>query len=223
MTLSSAARRPLEQKRRRSRHAREWLSKYLSELWYGHRGELIAIVTTLGFWLADVKTSVDVSVWALLAVTVLLIYLGAILLDTLESTAAFFGVVDVPYSIVTHKSLEEAELVSANHLQALKSQGLSTPKVFRRFLVSSTDWRYFDQLRRPSGDLKQLAQDIRAHFIRLSNRVTSQARYHLFFVTTPTVALGLGAMIGRDIRCRSTSISVQRDLRSSLTQRLTEP
>lgn len=75
--------------------------------------------------------------------------------------------------------------------------------MFQRFLISPSDWRYFDQNRVQDEKWKLLVQNIRDHFIRLSKRVTAPARFHLFFVTPPTVALALGAIIGRDIRCKA--------------------
>jgi hypothetical protein len=182
----------------------QWTKRYLQELWGAHHAEIITVVTTIAFWVADARASTTaVSPWAWGGIVALLVYLLYIFRDARETTNAVFGLVEVPYTIVTHKSIEEADLIVAGHLQALTDQGLSVSRVFQRFLISSTDWRYFDQNRAQDEKWRPLVQNIRDHFIRLSKRITAPVRFHLFFVTSPTIALALGATIGRDIRCKA--------------------
>ena len=176
---------------------------YLKELWRGHHADLITVVTGIGFWVADHQPLSNISWWGAGVIFVLVTYLLYILRDAWLSAAALSGVVELPYSIVTNKPIEEAELLFENHAQVLIDQGFSLTRVFERFLISRFDWRYFNQDRLEDEKWRDLVRDIRAHLIRLSKRITVPARYHLFFVTPPAVALGLGAIVGRDIRSKA--------------------
>lgn len=103
----------------------QWTKRYIDELWRAHHAELIAVVTTIAFWVANFRASTTaVSLWAWAAVTVLLGYLLFIVRDARETTKAVFGLVEVPYCIVTNKSIEEADFVVGSNLQALTDQGL---------------------------------------------------------------------------------------------------
>lgn len=176
---------------------------FVKEMWRRHHAHLITVITGIGFWLADHATLAGVSRWGLGVITVLVLYLFYILYDAWLSTSALKGVVEVPYSMVTDKPIEEAEILFGNHAQVLVDQGIALPRIFDRFLIAGSDWHYFNQNRLASDKWAELIRDLRAHFIRLSKRVTSPARYHLFFVTPPGIALGLGAVLGRDIRAKA--------------------
>jgi hypothetical protein len=161
------------------------------------------IVTTIGLSAADLRISQGISPWGGSVIIVLLVYLLFILRDARKNADAVFGLVEAPYSIITDKSVEEADLLCDNHARALTDQGFPLSRVCERFLISRTDWRYYNPDRLVEEGWRELVQEIRDHFIRLSRRVTAQARFHLFFVTSPTVVLAFGATLGRDIRARA--------------------
>jgi len=179
-----------------------WTEGYFRELWRSHHAEVMMILPTIGFGLADLRTQ-GPSLWGGLAAASLLFYLGFILLDAGKTMSALSGVVDVPYSIITHKSIEEAELYFASHAQSLLDHDVPLRRILDRFLISGPDWRYYDQNRVTDGKRAESLNQIRSHFIRLSRRVTAPARYHLFFVTVAPIGLAFGATIGRDIRCKA--------------------
>jgi hypothetical protein len=81
-------------------------------------------------------------------------------------------------------------------------QKIPVARIFERFLIATGDWRFFDQ-NRIEERWSLVAKQIRDHFIRLSKRVTAPVRFHLFFVTPATIAVALGATVGRDIRCKA--------------------
>jgi hypothetical protein len=176
---------------------------FLKELLRGHLPDLIAVVSGIGFWFADHPEPREASLWGLSVVGVLLGLLFYILRDAFLTTTALSGVAELPYSIVTDKPIEEAELLFTNHAHVLTDKGIRLTRIFERFLISGSDWHYYDQNRIDDKKWRELVRNIRAHFVRLSKRVSAPARYHLFFVTPPAVALGLGAVLGRDIRWRA--------------------
>jgi hypothetical protein len=179
-----------------------WAKQYAKELWRNNHAEIIAIVTAVGFWVASLRAAERISIWAWFTVAATFIYVVYILRETYLTTKAVYGVVDIPYSIVTHKSVEEADLMFSNHLQALLDQKIPVERVFERFLIAPGDWQFFDQ-NRIEERWTLVAKQIRDDFIRLSKRVTAPARFHFFFVTPATIAMALGATVGRDVRCKA--------------------
>jgi hypothetical protein len=178
-----------------------WVRQYVKELWRNNRAEIITIVTAAGFWFASLRSSDKVSIWAWCVVAALLVYVVHILRETYLITNAVYGVVDIPYSIVTNKSVEEADLIFFSHLQALLDQRVPVTRIFERFLIATGDWRFFDQ-NRIDEQWSVVAKQIRNHFIRLYKRVNAPARFHFFFVTPAAIGVALGATVGRDIRCK---------------------
>jgi hypothetical protein len=87
----------------------QWSKRYLHELWKDHHAEIIMALTTDAFWAVSLRGAEKISVWGSCAVLVLVVYLAYILRDARETTNAVFGLVEIPYSIVTHKLVEEAE------------------------------------------------------------------------------------------------------------------
>ena len=124
-----------------------WIKQYAKELWRNNHAEIIAIVTAVGFWVASLRAAERISIWAWFTVAATFIYVVYILRETYLTTKAIYGVVDIPYSIVTHKSVEEADLMFSNHLQALLDQKIPVERVFERFLIAPGDWQFFDQNR----------------------------------------------------------------------------
>jgi hypothetical protein len=195
--------------------SRQSIPKLLAaEMWRRHHADLLTVVSGIGLWLADharqlralfAANTADhaeatISAPSYFLVLLLLLYLVYIARDSFATVAALRGVVEIPYSMVTDKPVDEAEIIFGNHAQFLKSQHVKLDRIFERFLIVGSDWHYFHQQRIADDCWHALVRDIRAHFIRLSKRITATARYHIFFVTPPAVALGLGAVLGRDIR-----------------------
>src|SRR5579859_842755 len=176
---------------------------FLKELLRSHFPDLIVVFSGIGFWLADHPEPEKASRWGLSVVAVLLVYFLYILRDAFLTARSLSGVVHLPYSIVTDKPIEEAELLFANHAHVLTDQGILLKRIFDRFRVFGSDCYYYDQNRISDDKWRELVRSIRAHFIRLSKRVSAPACYNLFFVTPPAVAFGLGAVLGRDIRFRA--------------------
>ena len=119
--------------------SRRWITSFGRELWSSHRAELVMVVTTIGFSVADLGSSRPASLWSVGAVAILCAYLMWMLREARQTTDALLETVDLPYSIVTDKPIEEAEKIFANHTNVLAaSPRSSTPKLRPRAIITSS-------------------------------------------------------------------------------------
>lgn len=180
-----------------------WTRHFARELWRSSHAELITVITTIAFGLADVASSTTLFTWSAAAVLILVGYSLYILREARLTADATIGTVEMPYSIVTNKPIGEAEPIFGNHERVMSERGTRLDVLFSRFRISNTDWRYFDQNRVDDEHWKDLVRDARSHFLRYSKRIPTNVRYHFFFVTPSAIALAFGAVVGRDIRSKA--------------------
>lgn len=178
----------------------DFIRYYFAELWNNHKAEILATVPTITLNLAAYDPAI--STWKLrflvIGIVMLVVFMLYVLITNYKDARATFGRIEVPYSIITHKPPTEVKRFETNHLRAMSLFGYPINRLFRRFSIDRSDWQFFDQKRATKSDWLQVIHNINDHLHRYQTRIGPNHRIHLFLVTKPTIALGFGALVGRD-------------------------
>lgn len=128
-------------------------------------------------------------------------YLAVHLRNIARLAKQTYYAVPIPYSVCLGQTHDWFESAQRQQEQKLTSLGLAWPDIQRTYRLHRMDWSFFDEHRLglKANVWVEKVREICRHFEHLSNRIPSQPVYHVFLATPGTLALAIGAKIGRRI------------------------
>jgi len=128
-------------------------------------------------------------------------YLGVHLRNVTRLAKQTYYAVPVPYCVCLGQTHDWFEAALRQQEQKLTRLGLAWPDIQRTYRLHRMDWAFFDEHRLglEAHAWIEKVREVSRHFEHLTNRIPSQPVYHVFLAAPGTLALALGAKIGRRI------------------------